>query len=209
MKSRRGGRPKAGEQAQRERHILDVAGETFLRFGFDGTTMDAVAERARISKRTLYTRYRDKAALFNAVLGGLIDHWLVPIDRFQSGQGALKETLLALARYLSLFALTPRSVGVTRILIAESERQPGFGRMALESGRRPALRVIASILRRHRAELRGVDLDLAAEHFMNLVVDGHLQLACLGVKPSRRQIEHRARTAVDMFLSGVRRRGMV
>jgi AcrR family transcriptional regulator len=205
MKSRHGGRPKIAEMAQRERHILQVAGETFLQFGFDGTTMEAVSEAARISKRTLYARYKDKAVLFNAVLSDLISRWLVPIDRFQFGQGGLKETLLELARYLTSVALTPQSVGVTRIIIAESERQPEFGRLAIEAGRKPAIRVIASILRRHRKELRAIDLDRAAEQFMNLAVDGHLQLACLGIKTSRRQIEQRARDAVGLFLAGARR----
>jgi TetR/AcrR family transcriptional repressor of mexJK operon len=205
MKSRHGGRPKIAEMAQRERHILQVAGETFLQFGFDGTTMEAVSEAARISKRTLYVRYKDKAVLFNAVLSDLISRWLVPIDRFQFGQGGLKETLLELARYLTSVALTPQSVGVTRIIIAESERQPEFGRLAIEAGRKPAIRVIASILRRHRKELRAIDLDRAAEQFMNLAVDGHLQLACLGIKTSQRQIEQRARDAVGLFLAGARR----
>jgi AcrR family transcriptional regulator len=202
-KSHRGGRPKASEAEERDRHILEVAGETFLHFGFDGTTMDAVAEKARISKRTLYARHRDKTALFNAVLGALIGRWLVPIDRFQCGQSRLKETLLALARYLTTFALTPQSVGVTRIIIAESVRQPEFGRLALESGRKPAIRVIASILRQYRTDLRAVDLNGAAEQFMNLAVDGHLQLACLGIRLTRRQIEDRTKAAVELFLSGL------
>jgi AcrR family transcriptional regulator len=201
--SRHGGRPKATEAETRNRHILEVAGETFLRFGFDGTTMDAVAEKARISKRTLYARHKDKTALFNAVLGELIRRWLVPIDRFQGGQGRLKETLLVLARYFTTFALTPQSVGVTRIIIAESERQPEFGRLAIESGRKPAIRVIASILRQHREDLRPVDLNGAAEQFLNLAIDGHLQLACLGIRLTRRQIEARTRAAVGLFLSGL------
>ncbi|HWA42541.1 MAG TPA: TetR/AcrR family transcriptional regulator C-terminal domain-containing protein [Hypericibacter adhaerens] len=205
MKPRRAGRPRNSELAQRDQHILQVAGETFLHAGFDGTTMDAVAETARISKRTLYARYEDKTALFKAVLSDLIARWLVPIDRFQCGSAGLTETLLELARYLTTFALTPQSIGVTRIIIAEAERQPEFGRLALETGRKPAVRVIASILRRHREELRPLDLNRAAEQFMNLAIDGHLQLACLGVRSSRQQIERQAQAAVALFLAGTRR----
>jgi TetR/AcrR family transcriptional regulator, mexJK operon transcriptional repressor len=69
-----------------------------MEFGFDGTSMDAVAEAARISKRTLYARYADKAALFHAVLSDLISRWLVPIDRFQTEQGEIEDTSCSLSR---------------------------------------------------------------------------------------------------------------
>jgi hypothetical protein len=93
-----GGRPRTGEAEQRNEHILRVADEIFMEFGFDGTSMDAVAEAARISKRTLYARYADKAALFHAVLSDLISRWLVPIDRFQTEQGEIEDISCSLSR---------------------------------------------------------------------------------------------------------------
>lgn len=205
-KPRRGGRPRKEEKEQREEYILHVAGETFLKFGFDGTTMDAVAEAARMSKRTLYSRYPDKVLLFRAVLHDLINRWLTPIDQFQLKQGDLKETLLMLARHLATFSLTPQSVNAGRIIISEAQRQPEFGRLANQAGRKPAIRMIASILRQHHAELRPIDLDMAAAQFLSLVIDSNLELAYLGIKVGPRQIEKWTRTAVDLFLGGARRR---
>jgi TetR/AcrR family transcriptional repressor of mexJK operon len=198
-----GGRPKTSELEQRDERILRAAGETFLHFGFDATTMDAVAEAARISKRTLYARYVDKTDLFNAILRDLINRWLIPIDQFQSGQGALKDTLLALARYLTTFALTPQSVSVNRIIISEATRRPEFGKLANEVGRKAAIQAVATILRRHRAELRPVDLDMAAEQFMSLTIDRNLRLAYLGIQTNAEQIELWVRTSVELFLAGV------
>lgn len=200
----RPGRPKASEIEQRRQRILSAAGETFLRFGFDGTTMDAVAEAARISKRTLYARYPDKAALFNAVLRDLINRWLVPIDRFQSQPGQLEETLLALARYMTTFALTPQCVSINRIIISEAQRWPEFGLLVDEAGRKPAIDAIVSILRRHGSELRPVDLDLAAQQFMCLAVDNNLRLAYLGLTPDSKHIDQWVRAAVELFLQGIR-----
>jgi AcrR family transcriptional regulator len=204
--ARRSGRPKLCEIVQREQHIIDVAGETFLKFGFDGTTMDAVAEAAGISKRTLYSRYLDKTALFDAVLRDLINRWLIPIDGFQSEQDALSDTLFALANYMTSFALTPKSISINRIIIAEAERQPQFGRLANEAGRKPAVRAVASILRRHHAELRPTDLDMAAEQFMSLAVDSHLRLAYLGLAISPKRIQTWVRASVDLFMTGISRR---
>jgi TetR/AcrR family transcriptional regulator, mexJK operon transcriptional repressor len=204
-----GGRPKISEREEREEHILQVAGEIFLLFGFDGTSMDAVAEAARISKRTLYARYADKTALFNAIARDQINRWLVPIDEFQSEQGELRDTLLALARYLTTFALTPRSVSINRIIISEAQRRPEFGRLANEVGRRPAIHAIATILRRHSAELRPIDPNMAAEQFMSLAIDNNQRLAFLGIRASPEQIELWVRTSVELFLAGVTRQNLV
>lgn len=201
----RSGRPKVAEIEQREEHILRVAGDTFLQFGFDGTSMEAVAEAAQISKRTLYARYADKAALFNAVLSDLIGRWLVPIDQLQFENGTLQDTLLALARYLTTFALTPQSVSIHRIIISEARRRPKFGQLVNASGRKPAIRAIASLLRQHESELRVTDFEMAADQFMSLAVDSSLRLASLGIKATPRQIEQWVRAAVDLFLSGARR----
>lgn len=203
---RRLGRPRANEVGQRNERILRAAGETFMQFGFDGTSMDAVVEAARISKRTLYAHYTDKAALFHAVLSDRISQWLVPIVRLESDKGELEEVLLKLARHLTTFALTPQSLDVNRIVISESQRRPEFGRLANEAGRKPAVRAIASILAQRRSELRLTNYEMAADQFLSLAVDGSLRLANLGIKLSSHEIEEWVRAAVDLFLSGARRR---
>lgn len=203
-RSKRGGRPKAIEVERRNQDILCAAGETFLRFGFEGTTMDAVADAAHISKRTLYARYPDKTVLFDAVLRDLIARWLTPIGRFQSEHGELRSTLLSLAQYLMTAALTPQSVSVNRIILSEAQRRPEFGELAIEAGRKPGLRAVVSILREHRSELRPTDLEMAAEQFFALTVDSSLRLASLGIKIEATQIERRVCSCVDLFLDGVR-----
>ncbi|HYM31174.1 MAG TPA: TetR/AcrR family transcriptional regulator C-terminal domain-containing protein [Candidatus Cybelea sp.] len=194
------------EAERRRQHLVETAGAMFMKFGFDGTSIDAVAEAAGVSKRTVYARYRDKNELFNAVLRNLIERWLVPINGFQLGTSDLEPMLMGIGRHLLTSALAPQAVSLHRIIVGESERRPEFGRLANDEGRQPAIRAIAAALKRHEAELRFDDLEVAAEQFMSLVIDSSLRLAALGINPRPRDIESRVRLAVDLFLNGARRR---
>lgn len=53
--------------------ILAVAGEIFLKEGFAGTTVDAVAAAARMSKESIYDLFPTKSALFEAAVRASID----------------------------------------------------------------------------------------------------------------------------------------
>lgn len=48
--------------------ILDAAIEEFLAAGFEATSMDRIAARASVSKRTVYNHFPSKEALFAAIL---------------------------------------------------------------------------------------------------------------------------------------------
>ena len=50
-------------EGDRERQILDAALEVLAEVGYDRLTMDAVAQRAKASKATLYRRWNSKATL--------------------------------------------------------------------------------------------------------------------------------------------------
>src|SRR6266446_9807488 len=75
-----GGRPSRLESAQLSDRILDVATMLFLSHGFGATSIEAVAKRAGISKRTFYHRFRGKEVLFEAVVRRLIARWTPPLD---------------------------------------------------------------------------------------------------------------------------------
>lgn len=174
----------------------------FVSRGFDGTSIDAVAEAAGMSKRTVYARYRDKNELFNAALRALIDRSLGPFHQFQTGARQLKATLRAIGQHLLSIALTPQSVSLYRILVAEAERHPELARLANAEGRQQAVRGIALALKQHADELRVTNLNRAAEQFLSLVVDNSLRTAAMGLSSQRPRIEERVEFAVDLFLRG-------
>ena len=48
--------------------ILGAAAEAICRYGFSGACIDDIAERAQVSRQTIYNNYRDRNALFGAVI---------------------------------------------------------------------------------------------------------------------------------------------
>ncbi len=62
------GRPPKELAGEVDTRILDAARKMFLERGFEGASIDEIAEVARSGKATIYARFRDKRALFTEVV---------------------------------------------------------------------------------------------------------------------------------------------
>src|SRR5258707_6897101 len=117
-----GGRPTREEAVRRDARLLEVATTLFMERGFDGTTIDAVAEAAGVSKPTVYARYRDKRDLFAAVLRGRIRDWLAPLSVAAQAQATdsnpknIETTMHELNRPMLAQARIPASATLHQIL---------------------------------------------------------------------------------------------
>ena len=171
----RRGRPRS-EKAQRA--ILDAAAELLLDRGLGAVSMDAVAERAGVSKATIYRWWPSKEML---ALDALLD-WsatLVP----GRDTGTLQGDLLALIRPW-VREIRRRPFGrVVAALVSEAQSDPRFAdayRSHFVDPRRDAGRAAFA-----RAKARGeVPADLDAEVALDLIygavyhrlLHGHAQL---------------------------------
>lgn len=72
-------------QVKNEARILDAAQEVFATYGYQGATIDEVAERAGISKPNLHYYYKRKKDLYLAVLRRTLEIWLVPLRELDRG----------------------------------------------------------------------------------------------------------------------------
>jgi AcrR family transcriptional regulator len=62
------GRPPKELVGEVDARILDAARKLFLERGFEGASIDEIAEVARSGKPTIYAPFRDKRALFTEVM---------------------------------------------------------------------------------------------------------------------------------------------
>ena len=207
-KARRGGRPSRTDALRLGERILEVATELFLAEGYGSTTIEAVAARAAISKRTFYHRFNDKAALFAAVVHRIIEQ-LRPPPGVPLVEGAtLHDVLRRLAGLILRAALSPRALALHRLVTAESARFPKLVRLVnAESATQEAKALIGNLLAR---ELRDPRFTVearafAAEQFLVMVVAQPQRRAMgLGAPLAPAELDAWAENVVTLFLNGCR-----
>jgi TetR/AcrR family transcriptional repressor of mexJK operon len=207
-KARHGGRPSQAAALKLRDRILEVATELFLTEGYGSTSIEAVAGRARISKRTFYHRFPDKAALFAAVVHRIIEQIRPPPGVPLLEGATLQEILRRLAGFILHAALSPQAIALHRLVTAESVRFPNLVRAVYDEGwAQEATALIGDLLAR---ELRDPRLTLelrsfAATQFLHMVVAlPQRRIMGLGVPMTPRELDAWAEDAVNLFLNGCR-----
>jgi AcrR family transcriptional regulator len=120
----RSGRPPKELAGQVDARILDAARKIFLERGFEGASIDEIAEVARSGKPTIYARFRDKRALFTEVVTRDI---LSRITEFKSEvlTGAtIEERLTSAAITLVYWGFDSDRIALMRLAVAEARRFP-------------------------------------------------------------------------------------
>jgi AcrR family transcriptional regulator len=207
-KARHGGRPSHAAALQLRDRILEVATELFLTEGYGSTSIEAVAARASISKRTFYHRFDDKAALFAAVVHRIIEQIRPPPEVPLLAGAKLEEILRRLAGIILRAALAPQAIALHRLIIAESVRFPHLVRAVYnEPGTQEAMTLIGDLLAR---ELRDAHLTVelrrfAAAQFLHMVVALPQRRSMgLGSPMTAKELERWAQDTVNLFLNGCR-----
>lgn len=202
---RHGGRPTRQEAAALGDKILNAATVLFLSRGFGATSIEAVARRARISKRTFYHRFDDKAGLYRAVVQRLLQHWLPQFEAAFDAPEALETLLLHLAQRMLAVALSPEALALRRLLQAEAERFPELVEIAIEQGASRGIERIAARLEEERRTGRIAleDCRFAAMQFQEMVLSIPLRRAMgFGAPMTDSERADWARRCAALFLNG-------
>jgi len=85
--------PETVSPRPRKEEILDIATRLFAERGYDGTSMNDVAERVGMRKASLFYHFATKDALYEGVLDRLISRVAVPLAAAYSSDGTFPERL--------------------------------------------------------------------------------------------------------------------
>lgn len=171
MQAARGGRPAAKEKGQIVARLLDAAWATFIESGYANATIDAIVKRARASKRTIYSRFPDKAALFEAVVADVIDRRFQPTEAFARDAAAdstlsVRDRLLRIGEAFLEAATNPVSIALDAIVSAEARNFPILAARLQARGHDRAVAIVRNLLAQAGAGRAGY----AAEAFYALLV---------------------------------------
>jgi TetR/AcrR family transcriptional repressor of mexJK operon len=203
----RRGRPTQAEAKQLHHKLRKAAVTTFLNCGYDGTSMDAIAKAAGITRRTLYARYPDKRAVFLDVIPWALTRRTERTAGAESDGGDLCAALTAIGREALERALDADTLRLRRIAMNESARFPEFAVSAHSMTWSARQRELMDLLRRHEAAgaIEVDDLEVATGHFLAMVEHLPTRLAECGIYRAADEEDRQLHHAVKLFVRGIQR----
>jgi AcrR family transcriptional regulator len=122
--------------AVKDRAIVLAAHDHFLRDGFAGASMDAIAKSAGISVKTIYSHFANKDELFSKVMiAACTDHLLsnkfppdpVIAERFAWFREATQRGLVEAGREYLRHLLSEEQLALYRVVTRDADRFPDLG----------------------------------------------------------------------------------
>ncbi|MFT3998856.1 MAG: TetR/AcrR family transcriptional regulator [Rhizobium sp.] len=206
----RRGRPPRERAGEVEDRILQAALQVFIARGYEGASIDEIADVARAGKPSIYQRFTNKETLFREV----VLRWAQ-----NSGQVAVPATSGSiLQRFQSAGisivqrAIKEETIGLIRSVIGEATRHPELAttiHYAMRAhGTAIAMKLIAELA--EAEELKSLpafapqNLHTTTTYFIDLVLLPMMisSLFHADLTPVKAQMEDHAREAASFFLSG-------
>jgi TetR/AcrR family transcriptional repressor of mexJK operon len=159
------GRPKAKEQ-----EVLDVATDYFLKHGYEGASINAMARSSGISKESIYRYFNSKQQLFEAVIGRELVEYRRTLRQLDATLKTkeLRAALVMIAETVLGLLTADRALALRRLIFDEATRSPDVGQHYYEIGPEQAYATLEHLFESHsyRSEF---DVPSLARHFLALV----------------------------------------
>lgn len=195
------GRPKSKEKRQQ---ILQAAEYLFTRHGFEGVSMDLVAEQASVSKQTVYSHFQSKEKLFSATISQACEANMLSAA-FIDENAPCEDMLLDIARRFINLLLSEGAIQVYRLAVGNAEQHPHLARLFYQAGPQHTICTVADYLARQHdiGTLNITDARQAACQFLSMVEGDMVIKAMLNMgKPLEKptQVEDYLKNCVKLFV---------
>jgi TetR/AcrR family transcriptional repressor of mexJK operon len=194
-------------ESTKRTQILKVAQRLFVKQGYGEVSMDALAEAVPVSKRTLYNHFKDKKALFVAVMQNRCGFISSSIEHILLKEpGDLEETLTEMGRQFLSVVLQPEAINIYRTAITQVAHFPDIGKLFYASGPMRCKELFADYLKgqHQRGTLHVSDPTRAANLFFSMLVGRMHMRLLLGVdkRIPQTEISEHIHYVVGVFLRG-------
>ncbi len=193
------GRPKSQEKRQQ---ILRAAEDLFTKQGFEGVSMDLVAEQAGVSKQTVYSHFQSKEKLFSATISQACEANRLSAA-FIDENKPCKDMLLEIGRGFINLLLSEGAIQIYRLAVGNAEQHPHLAQLFYKAGPQHAVRTVADYLaRQHDLDVLNItDAQQAACQFLAMLKGDAVMQAVLNVgnqEPS--QVDDYIKSCVALFI---------
>jgi AcrR family transcriptional regulator len=156
-------------KAKREK-IVKAALETFLQYGYKGTSMNRVADKAGVIKQTIYSHFTDKEGLFKAIIESLtLEHFKAQFGEKIPSQEPPEVVLRRVAEMFASRQGDKSYIALMRTVIGESARFPELARLYVSTVIRPAIKILCEYFDAH-PELKIKDSEALARIYCGSLV---------------------------------------
>ena len=200
------GRPPIRTDDETRGLIAEAARRAFMTSGFAGTSMDDVAQAAGVSKKTLYRLVPNKGDLFQSSVTDRIARFMLAIDPVALGALPVATALGRIMEEYGLLTLSPETVAIQKLVIAESDRFPALAESFFQEAITATQQALTAYLNQQceRGKLQLADPGLAAGMLRGMMTMEPQRAAMMGQRPlpNVSEIAERARCCVQVFLFG-------
>ena len=194
----------------RPEEIVNAALEQFVERGFAATRLEDVARRAGVTKGTLYLYFKNKEALFKAV----VRQTIVPViaqgeSTARSFTGSARELLEQLVREYWRLVYETSLAGIPKLMMAEAANFPQLARFYYDEVVTRGHKLLGGVIERgmKNGEFRRVDIPaatkLALSPLMHATVAYRAFAACM---PEGFDVRKYLDTHIDLYLHGIANR---
>src|ERR1700730_594003 len=129
------GRPPKELAGEVDARILTAARKVFVERGFEGASIDEIAEVARSGKPTIYARLGDKRALFTEVVTRDVLSRIAEFKTDVPTGATIEERFASAATTLLHWGVDSDRIALMRLAVAEARRFPDLAAKVSRSGR--------------------------------------------------------------------------
>jgi TetR/AcrR family transcriptional regulator len=189
------------EPADVRAHVLAVATRRFAAHGFDGTSLQDIADEVGVTKPAVLHHFPSKEHLRKAVIEGIVEHWQKTLPALllaaSRSEGRFETVLGELHRFFA------EDANRARLVLREALDRPAEMKELLAGPVRPWLAAIAEYIERGRAKGRhyaDVDAEAYVLHILQLVIAA---VAGSSLLPSALEPAEDARARYDRELARI------
>ncbi len=184
--------------------ILEAAKRLFMQKGYEGSSMDAIAAEAGVSKLTVYSHFTDKETLFACAVESKCEEQLPPLYFELKTEAGIDTTLLAIGRGFNALINSEESVAMMRLVMSQGAQGTQMSQLFYDAGPKRMLQAMKHLLEQadQLGLLRVEHPQQAAEHFFSLIKGGcHFRrlIGCIE-PPSEQTADEHVQDVVQLFV---------